>query len=664
MSVVVTVQSGFDLEYYLAQVGKEPECSPGGYYINASTRGEAPGRWFGPGARSLGLSGEVDADTFRQLYSLADPRTGVRLGGARRQFTRSYGTRLAQLRAAEPQATADRVHQLELQARRDTRQSPAYTDVTLNFSKSVSLLHGSIRENAARARDAGDLAAAAEWDQRDARFCEVLQEANAAAMDHLQAWAGVTRTGYHGRMIDGRELGKWESAELVGTSWLQGTSRDGEMHDHIHNPLLPRVRTLSDGKWRATDTMAIRRQIPAIQATAAAYIEAALARDFGLAWVPRADGAGNEIAGVTQAEIDAFSSRRDSVTARQAELADQFRAKYGRAPNQRELLSIHRTAWTATRDAKPDGPVDFDQAAREWGAEWTRRFGTPLTALASRVANMPGHEDPSPRPGPRQPDARTLADAARIALARVQAARPAWTRAELMRQMKVSLPADALGTDPGVAVRLVNELTDRALGGEFEPVQCLEAPEVVALPASLRRPLDGRSVYTRPGSVRYATRVQLSLEERLIEQAQAETTARLSRAQAAAQLGTDQVVLDEQLTATSGQVRDETDRFGAAAGPGRGPVPRSHLTAHRRGPGRPGRIRQDANPGRSSPRMEGSDRRPGHRPDRKPGRHERTRRGRRRSRGEHRIVPRPRSRPSRGPRCPCRVGRRRAAADR
>ena len=55
---------------------------------------------------------------------------------------------------------------------------------------------------------------------------------------------------------------------MVGTSWLQGTSRDGEMHDHVHNPILPRVRTLSDGKWRATDTMAIRRQIPAIQATA------------------------------------------------------------------------------------------------------------------------------------------------------------------------------------------------------------------------------------------------------------------------------------------------------------------------------------------------------------------------------------------------------------
>jgi hypothetical protein len=346
---------------------------------------------------------------------------------------------------------------------------------------------------------------------------------------------------------------------MVGTSWLQGTSRDGEMHDHVHNPVLPRVTTVSDRKWRASDTMAIRRQIPAIQATTAAYVEAALSRELGVAWVPRADGAGNEIAGINQAEIDAFSSRRDSVTAKQADLAEQFRGKYGRTPSQRELLSIHRTAWAATRDAKPEGPIDFYAAAREWGAEWTRRFGTPLAALASRVADLrgPARASRDQREKAREPDPRTLADAARVALARVQASHPTWTRAELMRQVKVSLPAEALGTDPRAAVRLVNELTDRAVAGEFEPVQCLESPEVVALPDSLRRPLDGRSVYTRPGSVRYATRVQLSLEERLVANAQAETTARLSPEQGATQLGADAAILDEQLSATATQAREQ-----------------------------------------------------------------------------------------------------------
>jgi thymidine kinase len=563
VSVVVTVQSGFDLDYYSAQVNKEPERSPGGYYINASIRGEVPGRWFGPAGLALSLSGDVDADQFRQVYSLVDPQTGTRLGGPRRDYTRSYEVQLAQLRAAEPHATAERVHQLEHQARQATRQSPAYTDVTLNFSKSVSLLHGSIRENAARARDAGDLVLAAWWDERDVRFCEILQSANAAAMTQLQTWAGVTRTGYHGRLVNGRELGKWEPAELVGTSWLQSTSRDGEMHDHIHNPVLPRVRTLSDGKWRASDTMAIRRQIPAIQATAAAYMEAALSREFGVQWVPRPDGMGNEIRGTTQQEIDAFSSRRNSVTAKQADLAEQFRSKYGRAPNQREMFSIHRTAWAATRESKPEDSIDFDAAAREWGAEWARKFGTPLASLASRVSNMrgPAHA-PRPAPDPEPADPHALGIAAREALARVQAKHATWTRADLMRQVKVALPAAALGLDPDAAVRLVNELTDRTLAGEFEPVQCLEAPELIALPDSLRRPLDGRSIYTRPGSVRYATRVQLSLEEHLLANAQCETAARLTREQAAAHLGAEPDVLTDHLTATTSGARAEMTTSG------------------------------------------------------------------------------------------------------
>jgi thymidine kinase len=152
--------------------------------------------------------------------------------------------------------------------------------------------------------------------------------------------------------------------------------------------------------------------------------------------------------------------------------------------------------------------------------------------------------------------------AVHVALARVQARRPAWTRAELMREIKASVPAEQLGLDPHVAVALVNGLTERALAGEFEPVQCLDAPEVVALPDKLRRPLDGRSVYTRPGSVHYATRVQLSLEERLVASAQAVTAARLSREQAAGLLGTDTASLEAELLADATQARADLTESG------------------------------------------------------------------------------------------------------
>jgi hypothetical protein len=64
---------------------------------------------------------------------------------------------------------------------------------------------------------------------------------------------------------------------------------------------------------------------------------------------------------------------------------------------------------------------------------------------------------------------RAPAVAAPVALTRVQAGHPTWTRAELRPQIRTSLPADQLGTESAAAVRLLNELTARALAEEFEP---------------------------------------------------------------------------------------------------------------------------------------------------------------------------------------------------
>ena len=103
------------------------------------------------------------------------------------------------------------------------------------------------------------------------------------------------------------------------------------------------------------------------------------------------------------------------------------------------------------------------------------------------------------------------------------------------------------GLDPAAAAALLEDLADRALRSEFEPVICLEAPEPVQVPASLLR-ADGRSVYQRHGGARYATRAQLAMEERVIAQAGASGAPRMDRAQAAHALGGDPAELEETLT--------------------------------------------------------------------------------------------------------------------
>jgi ATP-dependent exoDNAse (exonuclease V) alpha subunit len=88
----------------------------------------------------------------------------------------------------------------------------------------------------------------------------------------------------------------------------------------------------------------------------------------------------------------------------------------------------------------------------------------------------------------------------------------------------------------------------------------LEAPQWPPLPGSLRRELDGRSVYTRPGVARYATGAQLSLEDKLVTQAQAQAAPRLTREQAARRLGADVALLEAQLRERAHDVRNQAGR--------------------------------------------------------------------------------------------------------
>jgi conjugative relaxase-like TrwC/TraI family protein len=228
------------------------------------------------------------------------------------------------------------------------------------------VLHASIRENGRRARLAGDKAAASLWEDRDRAFQEVLQAANRAALRHAERWAGVVRTGYHGAKAAGQETGRWDTAGLVVSSWLQGTSRDGDPQDHVHNQFARIARTDRDGRWRALDTLALRGQLPAMAAVAAAHVEAGLSRAFGVAWVPRPDGKGREIRGVTQAQMDAYSTRTESIRQATPAYVAEWTARYGRAPNERELLHIQQLATLSTRTRKDAGPIDWDALARHW----------------------------------------------------------------------------------------------------------------------------------------------------------------------------------------------------------------------------------------------------------------------------------------------------------
>jgi hypothetical protein len=572
LAVVVTVAKGYDLGYiWKSQSEASAERTTGGYYINAAQAGEPPGRWWGPGAEALGLAAGqvVERDSYDAVYQQIDPQTGDKLGRPRGGYLK-FADHLARLKTAEPHATAERPIELEREAAQATRQPAAYTDVTVSFSKSISVLHASIRENGRQARLAGDERAAAYWTGRDEKFQEVLHKANRAALEYIQAWAGVTRTGYHGVRVDGQELGRFEEAGLVVSSWLQGTSRDGDPQDHIHNQIARITRTVSDGKWRAHDTASLRAVLGALQAVAATAVECELTQEFGVAWVPRADGRGNEIRGVTQAQMDAYSTRTMRVHEKERELAWAWERRHGRAPNSRELLYLAQKATLLSRKGKDAVPTDWDALAARWDAT----IGGELARIAPAVSNARGPDARAPeRDGDREPgraepggppsrevQARALAKALTLASDK----HPAWTRHDLLKQLALVMPAETRQMDPAAAQELLLGLAEEALSGRSGDVMCLEAPEWPPLPGALRRELDWRSVYTRPGVARYATAAQLSLEDKLLAQAQAQAqnAPRLPGELAARRLGADPALLQAQLRERPQDARKEATQDG------------------------------------------------------------------------------------------------------
>jgi hypothetical protein len=125
------------------------------------------------------------------------------------------------------------------------------------------------------------------------------------------------------------------------------------------------------------------------------------------------------------------------------------------------------------------------------------------------------------------------------------------------------MPTQTRAMAPEAAVALLHEMADAALAGTVEQVVCLDAPEWPPLPDYLRRDLDGRSVYTRPGTTRYATRVQLSREERLVQIAQRRLAPHLARARAASLLHANRAVLDAALRGDAPRTRNATQASGA-----------------------------------------------------------------------------------------------------
>jgi hypothetical protein len=266
------------------------------------------------------------------------------------------------------------------------------------------------------------------------------------------------------------------------------------------------AKTGIDGKWRAPDSLGYNEHIGAVAAIVSPHLEEALTRRFGVAWEARDDGYGFEIRGISGQMMRLFSSRRESITADLRDRAAQFEQRCGRKPSQRELARLAQASNFKTRDPK-HGTLDFTQLHSGWADTLARTLGVSLASVAPSVwhdsggghagARPRGPEDPGPVPSPLE-----VHWAAQKAVALAQQDKSTWTRADLIKHLGRVLPRS--GMDPAAAAALLEDLADRALRSEFEPVACLEAPEPAEVPRSLLRGWAQRLSAARRRAVRYA----------------------------------------------------------------------------------------------------------------------------------------------------------------
>ena len=256
--MVATIGQMASAEYYLES--QRSYRHPNEYY----TAGEEPdGTWFNPkGLFGLDDGAKVDSGQFRRLYN---------------GFAPDGSGKLVQ-RAGSPD------------------RSPG-VDLTFSVDKSVSSLW-----------------AIADVEMRQKIEAMAVSAARAALEDSVLRYCSYTRVSANG-------VSRAVEADLMGATFVHGTSRENDPQLHVHCTILNLARTHEDGRWRAHHQYPVYSWKKAAGALFRAYMAWELQQGFGVRIERYGSNAEfTRIEGMPE-DLQAFwSKRRKAIVARAGEL--------------------------------------------------------------------------------------------------------------------------------------------------------------------------------------------------------------------------------------------------------------------------------------------------------------------------------------------------------
>jgi len=513
------VKTGHSIAYLTR--GHAAGCAGAMAYYTRS--GEPPGTWEGRGTAVLGVSGTVTAEVAERLYQEGVGPSGERIiqhAAPESDEERAAAVELAiaSYREEHPFASASEINAERARVR---AANPGvfrpYYDITSSASKSVSVLHASLRVAAGRAREAGDEATAAALDGEARAIEDALLEAVREGLEVLEAQACYVRTGHHSK-----DTGEWRDGKgLVATSWLHTISRDGDPQLHVHLAVLNAVERAdrADEKWRAADGQHFYQLRHLYGVTVDRAFERRLLA-MGYAMTDRADGNGAEIGGVSQQVMDQFSSRARAIDGRLRAWAEEYTRQHSRPPNRRTVYLMGQQIAKNTRQPKAQArrmaggkdtrhEVTDEERLKAWEEQTTTDELQVLSAV-HREAKAYAAQHPS-RPALTGTD---KARAARIAAAEAQRQRTVWGIADLCLEVHRALPAGATPAD-------ITEVAMLAISGTAgaEVVQVGPAPDLMDVSSLGVRESDGQSILRKPNTRRWCTIGHLNLEEHVLARA-------------------------------------------------------------------------------------------------------------------------------------------------
>ena len=518
MTTVTTLHAGHDVAY-LTSGQHAGGCAGAMSYYTAA--GEPPGQWAGTGAAALGLSGQVDPAVIGRLYQQNIGPGGELLVTSRHSRTpdEREEAAVAAYRAAHQYASAVELAEVRAAERGKDPHLVPYFDLTVDAVKSVSVLHASYRVSARQARERGEEDQAAVLDARADEIEDVLMDAAREAVAWLERYAAYTRTGHHSA-----RTGEWRDGDgLVASVFLHHISRDGDPHLHVHVAVWNRVQRAdhADEKWRTLDSRSLHNQRLAVAPVVDRIVETRLSA-LGYAMVPRADGNGAEVGGVSQDVMDLFSSRSRALTPELKALIGQYQKVHGKPPSKRTVWLLGQQAAQNTRRTKAEArrtvagqtgaeePTDAQRLAA-WEAQTTGQEVEALSAVHEEAAQFAAQHAGR---APAVLDDAAKRKAARIAVAEVQQHHAVWSMAQLRFEVHRAMPVLKPGAD---AEAVVTEVAKLAVSGRAgaEVVQ-VTAPDITDVTSLGVRVSDGGSIYRPPNEERYCTLAHLDTEKQIL----------------------------------------------------------------------------------------------------------------------------------------------------